>query len=132
MLKKGGLKIATIYFSADLKFQVLDMAKSCYDLADVAKDLSHIDNVLEHGNDANAKLLDIEMTEKYGEAIKALLTAANAFPVTNSANIVQYSAESQAMANLKQDYWAIICHTAIKCGLKQNFKECISRVYSQS
>lgn len=116
-----------IYFVEGLQEKTLEIIHEAHDCAEIACDLRRIDDTLNFGTDAQAQQLDGELREKY-PTISIMLNVANSLPATCSRLMGGYSSGSQGKANLKQDYWGIICDTAIKKGLKSSFETCIDHV----
>lgn len=116
-----------IYFVEGLREKTLEIIHEAHDCAEVACDLRRIDDTLNFGTDAQAQQLDGELREKY-PTINIMLNVANSLPATYTRPMGRYSSGSQGKANLNQDYWGIICDTAIKKGLKSSFEACIDRV----
>ena len=67
---------------------------------------------------------DLELRQKY-PAICAMLQMANSMPTLSLQRTDVAKNESVNEANLRQDYYGILCDTAIKKGIKKNFEECI-------
>lgn len=119
--------MASIFFVADLEQSTLIAIKNAYDCADIANDLARILYTIQYGTDSEAHALDCEMMQKY-PAIRAMQQFANSLPARPARCTTGISCESADKKNLRTDYWAILCDTAIKKKIKKDFQECIDYV----
>ena len=71
--------------------------------------------------------LDLELWEKY-PAINAMLQIANSLPVRPSQCASAAAGESPSKANLRQDYYSILCDTAVKKNIKKSIEDCIDHI----
>lgn len=116
--------MGNIYFTSDLEIQVLKAIKEAYDCADVKNDLDRIRWTIQRGTNEQAGYLDREMRQKY-PMIDYMLQVANHFPARPARYCVETAASSFEKSNLEQDYWGILCDTAIKKGIKRRLEDCI-------
>lgn len=125
--------MGNIYFTSDLEIQVLKAIKEAYDCADVKNDLDRIRWTIQRGTNEQAGYLDREMRQKY-PMIDYMLQVANHFPA--QAHSQGYCGkgitESLEKSNLEQDYWGILCDTAVKKKIKETLERCIDRVEDTS
>ena len=125
--------MGNIYFTPDLEIQVLKTIKEAYDCADVKNDLDRIRRTIQYGTNGQAGYLDREMRQKY-PMIDYMLQVANHFPA--QAHSQGYCGKgitaSPEKSNLEQDYWVILCDTAVKKGIKETLEGCIDRVEDTS
>ena len=123
--------MGNIYFTSDLEIQVLKAIKEAYDCADVKNDLDRIRWTIQRGTNEQAGYLDREMRQKY-PMIDYMLQVANHFPARPARYCVETAASSFEKSNLEQDYWGILCDTAVKNGIKETLEGCIDRVENTS
>lgn len=116
-----------IYFASDLRERVLKELMEAHDCADVKNDLDRIQWTIQCGTNEQAEYLDREMRQKY-PMIDYMLQVANHFPVRPARHCVETAASSFEKSNLEQDYWGILCDTAIKKGVKKGLEDCIDHV----
>ena len=125
--------MGNIYFTSDLEIQVLKAIKEAYDCADVKNDLDRIRWTIQRGTNEQAGYFDREMRQKY-PMIDYVLQVANHFPA--QAHSPRYCGKSitasPEKSNLEQDYWGILCDTAVKKGIKETLEGCIDRVEDTS
>lgn len=119
--------MGVIHFAADLESLTLNAIAKAYDCVDIVRDLFRIQNTIQHGTERDAGTLDLELRQKY-PAICAMLQTANSMPTLSIQRTSVARNESVNKANLRQDYYGILCDTAIKKGIKKNFEECIDRI----
>ena len=120
-----------IYFTSDLEIQVLKTIKEAYDCADVKNDLDRIRWTIQYGTNGQAGYLDWEMRQKY-PMIDYMLQVADHFSARPARYCVETAASSFEKSNLEQDYWGILCDTAVKKGIKETLEGCIDRVEDTS
>lgn len=122
-----------IYFASDLRERTLKALMEAHDCADVKNDLDRIRWTIQRGTNEQAEYLDREMRQKY-PMIDYMLQVADHFPV--QAHSQGYCGkgitESPEKSNLEQDYWGILCDTAIKKGIKKRLEDCIDHVEDTS
>ena len=115
-----------IYFASDLRERTLKALMEAHDCADVKNDLDRIQWTIQCGTNEQAGYLDWEMRQKY-PMIDYMLQVANHFPA--QAHSPRYCGKSitasPEKSNLEQDYWGILCDTAIKKGIKKRLEDCI-------
>ena len=106
-----------IYFYDELVRRTLETIKEAYDCADVLNDLNRIEqeiaNIKLNGNLFMATQLDQEMRKKY-PCIDRLIDFANSIPIPSVRVKKSYSANEAIITSLNQDYYGILCDTAIK------------------
>ncbi len=116
-----------IYFASDLRERTLKELMEAHDCADVKNDLDRIQWTIQCGTNGQAEYLDREMRQKY-LMIDYMLQVANHFPARPARYCVKTAASSFEKFNLEQDYWSILCDTAIKKGIKKRLEDCIDHV----
>lgn len=116
-----------IYFASDLAERTLKALMEAHDCADVKKDLDRIRQMIQYGTNEQARALDQEMRQKY-PMIDYMLQTTNRFPARPARYCVETAASSFEKSNLEQDYWGILCDTAIKKGIKRRLEDCIDHV----
>ena len=116
-----------IYFKADMENATLKVIKEAHDCAEIANDLIRIQRIIAIGTDEDALHLDLELRQKY-PVIDTMLQIANSLPVQPSQCAAAAAGESPNKANLRQDYYGILCDTAVKKGIKKSIEDCIDHV----
>ena len=116
-----------IYFASDLRERTLKELVEAHDCADVKNDLDRIRWTIQCGTNEQAGYLDWEMRQKY-PTIDYMLQVANHFPARPARYCVETAASSFEKSNLEQDYWGILCDTAIKKGIKRSVEDCIDHI----
>ena len=116
-----------IHFKDDVKVATWKAIEEAHDCADVATDLLRIQNTIVYETDEEAMRLDLELWKKY-PIINAMLQIANSLPVQPSQCAAAAAGESPSKANLRQDYYGILCHIAVKKGIKKSIEDCIDHV----
>lgn len=116
-----------IYFASDLAERTLKALMEAHDSADVKNDLDRIQQTIQRGTNEQARALDQEMRQKY-PMINYMLQTTNRFPARPTRYCVETAASSFEKSNLEQDYWGILCDTAIKKGIKRRLEDCIDHV----
>ena len=116
-----------IHFKDDVKVATWKAIEEAHDCADVATDLLRIQNTIVYGTDEEAMRLDLELWKKY-PIINAMLQIANSLPVQPSQCAAAAAGESPSKANLRQDYYGILCHIAVKKGIKKSIEDCIDYI----
>ena len=116
-----------IYFASDLAERTLKALMEAHDCADVKKDLDRIRQMIQYGTNEQARALDQEMRQKY-PMIGYMLQTTNRFPARPARYCVETAASSFEKSNLEQDYWGILCDTAIKKGIKRSIEDCIDHI----
>ena len=118
-----------IHFYDDLVFKTLDEVKSAYDCADVSHDLMRIRGAMtnaKHGDWITGQALDQQLRLKY-----PCINHMDRLTSTRSASTPQSQKLSDCeivFSNLNEDYYGILCDTAIKKGIIHNIKEFIKSV----
>ncbi len=122
-----------IYFASDLRERTLKALMEAHDCADVKKDLDRIQQTIQCGTNEQAGYLDREMRQKY-PMIDYMLQVANHFPaqVHSPGYCGKGITASPEKSNLEQDYWGILCDTAVKKGIKKTLEDCIDHVEDTS
>ena len=120
-----------IYFYDDLVEKTVETIKEAYDCADILNDLNRINqaiaNIKLYGNWSMADQLDRELRQKY-PCIDNMVAFANSTPVPEPRVKKTYSPSEAVLSNLEQDYFGILCDTAIKKQIVHNIKEFIKNV----
>lgn len=116
-----------IHFKDDVKVATWKAINEAHDCADVANDLIRIQRIIAIGTDEDALHLDLELRRKY-PVIDTMLQIANSLPVQPSQCAAAAAGESPSKANLRQDYYGILCHIAVKKGIKKSIEDCIDHV----
>lgn len=120
-----------IYFYDNIVAKTLETIKDAYDCADILHDLSRIEqakiNVNSYKGLLAADQLDRELRRKY-LCIDAMTNFANTMlpPVLKGRK--NYLPSEAAASNLIQDYYGILCDTAIKKEIVQGIKQFIKSV----
>lgn len=114
-------------FNEALCAKVLEIIHEASELHGVAVDLDNINRFLSSTPTfeimVEAKAFNIELHQKY-PTIDEMLNIANSIP---SANTIPRNYQPCAMEFLKQDYFGIICDTALKKGFASSIEEFIER-----
>ena len=117
-----------IYFKEDLVARVLNEAKDAHDLCDMVRDLGRIKDAMVDMQTFDglmrARKLDKELRDKY-PCIDAMLDIAQAMASGIAGKVQGGSGGIPETENLKQDYYGIICGTAVKKGIVQELKDMI-------
>lgn len=116
-----------IYFASDLRERTLKALMEAHDCADVKNDLDRIQWTIQYGMNEQAGYLDWEMRQKY-PMIDYMLRSTDRFPARPARYCMETAASSLEKSNLEQDYWGILCDTAIKKGIKKGLEDCIDRI----
>lgn len=118
-----------IYFASDLAEQTLKALTETHEDMDVMNDLNRIKQMIQCGTNEQARALDQEMRQKY-PMIGYMLQAADNIPAQAHSSIYcgQGIMVSPEKSNLEQDYWGILCDTAIKKGIKRSIEDCIDHI----
>ena len=117
-----------IYFYDDLVAKTLDTIKSAYDCADVSFDLMRINETMknvEQGNWQAGVALDQEMRLKY-----PYINKMDQYSRTFSNPMIQPQHQTRCsivFSNLNEDYYGVLCETAIKKGIVSCLEEFIKR-----
>ena len=119
-----------IRFDNNLAKEEFKIAHETHELSDVANDLNRINTVLSAPttieNLFEAQRLDNELREKY-PTIDKMLAIANSYPIatvtsqSNTQDLPEY-------ANLKQDYFGILCYVLLKKEITTSIEQFIERV----
>lgn len=120
-----------IYFYDDLVEKTVETIKEAYDCANILNDLKRINqaitNIKLYGNWSAADHLDQELRQKY-PFIDNMVDFANSIPVPVQRVKKNYSPSEAVLSNLEQDYFGILCDTAIKMQMVHSIKEFIKNV----
>ena len=120
-----------IYFKEDLVEQVLSVVKDAHDIGDIGQDLDTINKAIANMRTIDdllqARNLDEKLRRKY-PCINELLDVAQAMTLGISGQAQGSSDELAEVKNLRQDYYGIICGTAVKKGIVQELKDMIKQV----
>lgn len=120
-----------IHFYDSIVAKTLETIKDAYDCADILHDLSRIEQAKANVNSYEGLLaadqLDQELRKKY-PCIDAMINFANTMlpPVPQNRKI--YSPSEAAVLNLIQDYYGILCDTAVKKEIVEGMKQFIRAV----
>jgi ribosomal protein L34E len=117
----------TICFVPELQEKTLKIIYEAHDCTEIAKDLYRINYINNFGSDEQARQLDNELRKKY-PTISIMLNVGDSLQVVYQRPLNVYSASSFEKARLKQDYWGILCDTAIKKGIKNSIESCIDHI----
>ena len=119
-----------IHFDNNLAKEAFKIAHEAHELSDVANDLNRINTVLSTTptieNLFEAQRLDNELRKKY-PTIDKMLEIANSYPIirvasqSNTQDLPEY-------ANLKQDYFGILCDVLLKKGITTSIEQFIEKV----
>ena len=119
-----------IHFDNNLAKEAFKIAHEAHELSDVANDLNRINTVLSTTptieNLFESQRLDIELREKY-PTIDKMLAIANSYPTATSVS-QSNTQELPEYANLKQDYFGILCYVLLKKQLTSSIEQFIERV----
>ena len=125
------MRYSMIYFYDDLVARTVETIKESHDCTDILNDLNRIDqaitNINLYGNLSVADQLDRELRHKY-PCINNMVEFANFFSISEPRAKKKYSASEAALSNLEQDYFGILCDTAIKKQMVHSIKEFIKNV----
>ena len=120
-----------IHFYDSIVAKTLETVKDAYDCADVLCDLGRIEqakaNVNLYGDVSAAYQLDEELRKKY-PCIDAMINFANTMLLPVPQNRKSYSPSEAAVSNLTQDYYGILCDTAVKKEIVREMKQFIRAV----
>ena len=119
-----------IHFYSTIVNRALEIVKEAHDSADVLLDLNQIEQAkanLYYGGVFAADQLDQKLRRKYPTIDKMLALANTMLPPSPQVSKIR-SDEDRLMSNLTQDYFGILCDTAVKKGLTQSIKDCIESV----
>lgn len=120
-----------IHFYDSIVAKTLETIKDAYDCADILHDLSRIEQAKANVNSYEGLLaadqFDRELRKKY-PCIDAMINFANTMlpPVPQNRKI--YSPSEAAVLNLIQDYYGILCDTAVKKEIVEGMKQFIRAV----
>ena len=117
-----------IHFYESIVAKTLETIKDAYDCADILHDLSRIEqakaNVNLYGGVSTAHQLDEELRKKY-PCIDAMINFANTMLPPGPQSKKIYSPNEAAVSNLTQDYYGILCDTAVKKKIVPEMKQFI-------
>lgn len=120
-----------IYFNQDLAKEALKIAYEAHELSDVLNDLNRINATLSSvpsvENLVKAKMFDDELRSKYPTIDKmiALANSLSVYPVVNSQRV---SNDLPEYANLKQDYFGILCDVLMKKQVTTSIEQFVEKV----
>ena len=119
-----------IHFDNNLAKEAFKIAHEAHELSDVANDLNKINIILStkttKQNLSEAKRLDKELREKY-PTIDKMLAIANSYPTATVAS-QSNTQELPEYANLKQDYFGILCYVLLKREITTSIEQFIEKV----
>jgi hypothetical protein len=125
------VKYKMIYFYDDLISKTVETIKDAYDCADILNDLNRIKHAFKdiklYRNWSVANQLDQELRQKY-PCIDKMVEFANSIPIPVPRAKKNYSPSETILSNLEQDYFGILCDTAIKKQIVHSIKEFIKNV----
>ena len=117
-----------IHFYDNIVAKTLEIIKEAHDCADILCDLSRIEqakaNVNLYGGVSAAHQLDKELREKYS-CIDAMINFANTMLPQVPQSEKTCSPSEAAVSNLTQDYYGILCDTAVKKEVVREIKQFI-------
>ncbi|MBQ7969226.1 MAG: hypothetical protein IJ292_05325 [Clostridia bacterium] len=119
-----------IHFNPNLVSQAIKIAHEAQELSDVLNDLNRINAALSAvtsiENLIRARMLDKELREKYS-TINKTVEIANSFSGV-TANSQSRSSDLPEYANLKQDYFGILCYVLLKKEITTSIEQFIEKV----
>ena len=119
-----------IHFKPYLVNEALKIAHEAQELSNVLTDIDRINvaltDVPDTENLIKARMLDHELRSKY-DTIDKMIAIANSFPVT-SANSQSIPNDLPEHANLRQDYYGILCDVLIKKQVTTSIEQFIKTV----
>ena len=123
--------MSKLYFHESLVKQAESIVRETRDLFDAATDMGKIqqavNNIYGLNGKQNARLLDIELQQKYqiiGQMFAVANTIANILP--NFAPSSSY--EPLEVENLRQDYYGILCHVLLKKSVIKSIEQFIQKI----
>ncbi len=118
-----------IHFDNNLVKEAFKIAHEAHELSDVAYDLNRIDSVLSTTptleNLFEAQRLDNELRERY-PTIDRMLAIANSYPMATVAS-QSNTQDLPEYANLKQDYFGILCYVLLKKEITTSIEQFIEK-----
>lgn len=125
------MRYSMIHFYNELVARTVETIKEACDCTEILNDLKRIDQAITNinlcGNLSVADQLDRELRHKY-PCINNMIEFANSIPISEPRLKKNYSASEAALSNLEQDYYGILCDTAIKKQMVHSIKEFIKNV----
>ena len=119
-----------IHFDNNLVKEAFKIAHEAHELSDVANDLNRINALLSTIATMEvlyeAQRLDYELRKKY-PTIDKMLAIANNYPIAMVAS-QSNTQELPEYANLKQDYFGILCHVLLKKKITTSIEQFIEKV----
>ena len=119
-----------IHFDNNLAKEAFKIAHEAHELSDVANDLNRINTVLSTTptieNLFEAQRLDNELRKKY-PTIDKMLAIANSYPMSAVASQSNVQ-DLPEYANLKQDYYGILCYVLLKKKITTSIEQFIEKV----
>jgi len=119
-----------IYFNPHFVDTALKIIHEGQEMSDVLVDLNRIEvalsDVPDKENLMKACMLDSELRRKY-KTIDRMIVIANSFPVA-SVNLQSVNNDLPEHANLKQDYYGILCEVLIKKQVTSSIEQFIKMV----
>lgn len=119
-----------IHFDNNLVKEAFKIAHEAHELSEVADDLNRINTVLSTTttmeNLFEAQRLDNELREKY-PTIEKMLAIANSYPMAKVAS-QRNTQDLPEYANLKQDYFGILCYVLLKREITTSIEQFIEKV----
>ena len=120
-----------IYFYDAQVANTIEIIQAACACIDIYNDLNRIKeaiiNVKTYGNWSPADHLNRELRQKY-PCIDNMVEFANSIPVPVPRAKKNYSPSEAVLSNLEQDYFGILCDTAIKKQMVHSIKEFIKNV----
>ncbi len=122
-----------IHFNQEKVSKITKEIRELHDLADVLGDINKIEKAIfrigQYGDLQTARNLDIDLRNKY-PSINKMIEIGTALRTTINTNVtvLQNVREIDEIEALKQDYYGILCDTAIKKGLIHQIEQFIDRV----
>ena len=119
-----------IHFNPNLVSQAIKIAHEAQELSDVLNDLNRINTLLSTTptieNLFETQRLDNELRQKY-PTIDKMLTIANSYLISAAAS-QSNTQDLPEYANLKQDYFGILCYVLLKKEITTSIEQFIEKV----
>jgi conjugal transfer/entry exclusion protein len=120
-----------IYFYENIVAKTLKTVKEAYDCADICKDINRIERAIDqaqnYGDWYTANQLDHELRQKY-PCINAMINIASSIPLQIPQATRTNTLNEAVIESLRQDYYGILCDTAIKKDFIHRVEEFIKTV----
>jgi hypothetical protein len=120
-----------IHFYENMIAEILKNVKESSDCAEICKDINRIKKAIAQvqncGDRFTANQLDRELRQKY-PCIDGMLDVANSIPCSSLQITKAYSSDEAVIESLWQDYYGILCGTAVKKGYVHSVEELIKYI----